>query len=125
MLTPPRSLATDAIAEAILAHRIWVSRFRQFLSGNSTERFAPATARDDQQCNFGRWLNGPAGERFAPAALAEIQHLHRSFHETAGDVAYLMEQQAPREEVALYLDALDALSRQLVSQLRKLKGEDA
>jgi methyl-accepting chemotaxis protein len=113
---------TEEIDKAIVAHRAWVTRFRNIIEGISRERFDPVDLRNDTICAFGRWLHGEPAPIADAAALTEIKVEHRHFHEIAAQIAIMLHQEFPRDEIDAYMTEFDAMSKRLIDRLLLLKA---
>ncbi len=78
------------IVKAIGVHGAWKARLHRAVESGKAEP-ASATARLDDQCEFGKWLHGPAASMGADAHYAQAKLLHARFHAEAGHVLALVE----------------------------------
>ena len=77
------------VDSAIEAHRQWKVRLRQAIADHQ-KLDADSICRDDQ-CPLGRWIHGPGGARWgARPVFVELRDKHAVFHQTAGQVAQVI-----------------------------------
>lgn len=109
---------SDAIIEsAILAHRNWVTQFRNSIQGRENEPFDVSRAFDDTVCILGKWLLGDAQTMMEPEQYSKIVLLHKHFHEIAGQIAILINRRADSEDIVAMFAEFDLLSKELVKLL--------
>lgn len=114
--------SAEAIDAAIVAHRAWVARFRSVMSGISTEKFDAVDIRNDRVCVFGKWLHADPECFGDPQVLNDIKTQHKYFHEIASQIAVMIRQGFPRDQVDLYMAEFDEMSKQLITQLMHIKS---
>lgn len=72
------------VEDALHAHTLWRTRFKDFLNGKSSFDIESISATD--RCNFGKWLDNE-GYRMIPSSLREeICTVHTEFHQIAADI---------------------------------------
>lgn len=111
-----------AIDAAIIAHRAWVARFRSVITGISTEEFDPQEIRNDRICAFGQWLHANPDCCGDANALEDLMNRHKHFHEIAGQIAVMIRQHFPRDQIDDYMTEFDAMSKQLTNQLMQARS---
>jgi hypothetical protein len=116
----------DQIATAIDLHGRWRLELRRAVITGQLPKPAEVIA-DDHGCAFGHWLYGPlidAQTRASPAWRV-ITRLHREYHQTAAEVARLVQLGRAAEAEALMAGDYLARSNHLLAGLRKWQGEAA
>ncbi len=112
----------DAIDSAIMAHRSWVARFKTAFKGNNTEVFDPLRANDAESCELGRWLaSGRSSALLGEENWQSIKGIHVKFHETACQIAVLLNQGETFQDTQALIERFDELSKQLVKLLMQGK----
>lgn len=92
-------LDVDAFIDA---HRLWKVKLRDAIE-NRDKVDTDALKRDDC-CALGKWIYGDGERRFGGApSFVDLLSLHRNFHQVAGDVAEMINEQR-------FIDAEDALA---------------
>lgn len=108
------------IEEALHAHTLWRTRFKDFLNGKAA--FDIETISTTDQCDFGRWLDHE-GHRMMPASLHdEICMVHKEFHlVAAGIIQKIKEKRFAEAKADISQDgALNKASMHLRDLLLKL-----
>lgn len=80
-------MKSEAIDKAVSAHASWKARLRSAISNGKADIMS-ATAKMDNQCDFGKWLYS---SEISPADKAcehyrNVKQLHAEFHREAGKV---------------------------------------
>lgn len=111
-------MSKDEITKAIGAHGMWKTRLNRAIESGQVDP-APATARLDDQCDFGKWLKGSAATLGKDAHYAKVKDLHARFHVEAGRVLELVQAGKPDDaRAAIHRgSAFDKLSTELTMTL--------
>jgi len=112
---PPRDIP---ILLAKVEHRAWMRQLHAYLVNPSL----PAPINDPTQCRFGKWLlRRSTVKRFQHNAFLDGLHeLHHNLHQqTAELMAHV--QSNPKTNIQTDLDMIDALSRNMLDQLRTMR----
>ncbi len=114
-------MSIDNIDQAILAHKKWITRFRNVINGGN-EEFSLATASDDTACEFGQWLHGNCDACFkVPTTKNTVIMIHHMFHVIAGEVVQQIQADNNKPQIKRYVQELENLSDQLVGLLQHEK----
>jgi len=77
----------DVLRKAIVAHSGWKTRLQAALNTGKCD-VASATAKADNQCDFGKWLYGPdiSAVDKQTEFYRTVKQLHAQFHQEAAKV---------------------------------------
>lgn len=104
----------------IVSHRAWVSKFKTKLYGLNTEEIDPNHAGDFTSCELGQML---ASTQIEVTINNELTKKHEEFHNIAQLISEMINQGTPRDDIEIYIEALDNLSIDLIQKIRVVLRE--
>jgi hypothetical protein len=112
---------SSVIDEAILGHVNWVMRFHHLVEGINSDAIDPKQIADDSICDLGRAMRTDPAMFESAEHLDCIDKLHKSFHEIAAEIVWLIQQPDSGSEARAKLAHLDDLSGKLINALHDAK----
>lgn len=111
-------MTKDEITKAIGAHGMWKTRLTRAIESGKVD-LPPATAKQDDQCEFGKWLKGSAATLGKDAHYTKVKDLQARFHAEAGHVLELVQAGKPADARSAMGrgSAFDKLSTELTMTL--------
>ena len=117
---PVEAGGLDFVA-AIRAHQAWKGRLMAVVNGQSTEALEPAAVSRDDVCVLGCWLHGQGARFFAGTPLLPaVTQAHARFHQLAGQVVALAQQNEGTQARQLLAGEYHRASVRVQGQLAEL-----
>lgn len=111
------------IDQAIVLHRDWVSRLKQWMINADQSKISVAALENPNICALGQYLALDEVQSNLPADFfMELNALHYIFHSEAGHAARLIKEHAEIEEIEMELEHIDACSQALLTLLNQAKN---